>query len=281
VRTSDGHNCGLLVATGADFSWPKVRTFSWPRTLAAGVLPSSWRWVPLKSVLAAGKDSFKRGPFGSALTKATFVSEGYKVYEQYCPINDDCSFDRYFISPERYRELKAFSVQAGDFLVSCSGTLGRITKVPDVFHEGVINQALLRIRTDKQVVLDSYFLAMFRSQYFQRELLANSTGTAMVNVKGVKELKAIQIPLPPIAVQHEIDAQMAPFDALAAKTEQNLVILSYRSNALRRSVLAAAFSGQLVRQDPGDEPAGVLLERIQVERAASSDSKSCKKKVMA
>jgi len=49
-------------------------------------------------VLAHEKGAFKRGPFGSALTKSIFVEKGYqKFYEQYCPINDDCSFARYYI----------------------------------------------------------------------------------------------------------------------------------------------------------------------------------------
>jgi len=54
VRTSDGHNCGLLVATGADFSWPKVRTFSWPRTRVAFGF-TNFRNYRVRALLYAGK----------------------------------------------------------------------------------------------------------------------------------------------------------------------------------------------------------------------------------
>jgi type I restriction enzyme S subunit len=230
-------------------------------------LPSSWRWVQLETILADGRDAFRRGPFGSALTKASFVDKGYKVYEQYCPINDDCTFGRYYISAQRYEELKGFAVQAGDFLVSCSGTLGRITQAPEDFEPGVINQALLRIRTNKQAILDDYFLALFRSPYFQQQVLDNSTGTAMANVKGVRELKAIPIPLPPLAEQHEILNRLATFESVESALDYNLERCEQRAVRLRASTLAAAFSGRLASQDPTDEPASDLLSRIATERA--------------
>src|SRR5262249_10230353 len=151
-------------------------------------LPQGWVWTTWESILSLDDGSFKRGPFGSALKKSIFVSSGYKVYEQYCPINDDCSYVRYYITPEKYEELKAFAVKARDFLISCSGvTLGRITQVPDDFEEGIINQALLRVRINNEIVNDQFFLKLFRSPYFQKQIFDNVTGSAIPNVKGVKD----------------------------------------------------------------------------------------------
>jgi type I restriction enzyme S subunit len=82
-------------------------------------IPESWKWVSWETILDHENGGFRRGPFGSTLTKSIFVESGYKVYEQYCPINDDCSFGRYFITPEKFEELKSFEVRAGDYLVSC------------------------------------------------------------------------------------------------------------------------------------------------------------------
>lgn len=75
--------------------------------------------------------SFKRGPFGGSLKKEIFVKDGYLVYEQYHAINDDFVFERYFVTPEKYKELEGFKVQAGDLLISCSGTMGKIAIIPD------------------------------------------------------------------------------------------------------------------------------------------------------
>jgi type I restriction enzyme S subunit len=202
----------------------------------------TWEWVCWGTVLAFGDESFKRGPFGSSLTKDIFVSSGYKVYEQYCPINDDCSFARYYITPQKYRELQGFAVQAKDFLISCSGvTLGRITQIPDEYEEGIINQALLRVRIENQLIGDSFFKMLFRSPYFQRQIFSNSTGMAIPNVKGVKELKAIPVPLPPLAEQHRIVAKVDELMALCDELEARLT----ETPNTRRQLLEATLSEAL------------------------------------
>ena len=234
-----------------------------------GAIPRSWKWVCWEAVLSQENGAFRRGPFGSALTKAIFVASGYKVYEQYCAINDDCSFGRYYITADRYQELQSFAVQAGDFLISCSGSLGRVTQVPAEYQEGVINQALLRVRLDSDVIDDAFFKLLVRSPYFQRQILANSTGTAMVNVKGVKELKAIPIPLPPVAEQGKIVALLGTESERCGALDGELEKASRRSERLRSAILNAAFSGRLIQQDPKDEPASILLDRITAEREHS------------
>ncbi|MGJ0509186.1 MAG: restriction endonuclease subunit S [Methylocystis sp.] len=201
----------------------RYRELPAPNIIGLFTLPASWQWVCWESILASGDGAFKRGPFGSALTKAIFVNSGYKVYEQYCPINDDCSFARYYITPEKFADLKSFAVKAGDFLISCSGvTLGRITQVPDKYEEGVINQALLRVRTDKRLIEDAFFKMLFRSPYFQQKIFSNSTGMAIPNVKGVAELKAIPLPLPPLSEQRRIVARVDELMALCDRLEASL-----------------------------------------------------------
>jgi type I restriction enzyme S subunit len=249
-----------------DKAWEAGRTTSGPRPVRRiqGItsLPASWEWVYWEDILASGKEAFRRGPFGSSLTKAIFVSSGYKVYEQYCPINDDCSFVRYYITPEKYKELEGFAVRPGDFLISCSGSLGRITQVPQAYEAGVINQALLRVRLNNDLVDDSFFTILFRSPYFQDQILKQSTGTAMANVKGVKDLKAIPLPLPTLAEQRRIVAEVSRVATLTARLNHSLDALFARATALRSAILSAAFSGKLVPQNPNDELASVLLERI-------------------
>ncbi|HBJ36804.1 MAG TPA: restriction endonuclease subunit S [Planctomycetaceae bacterium] len=186
-------------------------------------IPDEWVWTFWEDVLSDKKTGFKRGPFGSSLRKSDFVASGYKVYEQYCPINDDCSFERYYITQDKFESMKGFAVQAGDFLVSCSGvTLGRITQVPAIFTPGIINQALLRVRIAPSILDSLYFKMLFRSPFFQERIFANSTGSAIPNVKGVKELKAMAIPVPPLAEQKRIVAKVEELMALVDQLEQQL-----------------------------------------------------------
>ena len=217
-----------------------------PDTTNLPSLPESWTWVSWEMVLAHEDGAFKRGPFGSALTKAIFVEKGFKVYEQYCPINDDCSFARYYITPEKFEELQAFEVKAGDYLISCSGvTLGRITRVPEQFERGIINQALLRVRINESVINHRYFLHLFRSALFQKAIFDNSTGSAIPNVKGVKELKAMAIPLPPLAEQTRIVAEVERRLSVVEELESVVSANLQRATRLRQSILQRAFSGKL------------------------------------
>ena len=205
-------------------------------------LPEGWALVSWEALLAAEDGAFKRGPFGSALTKVMFVDSGFKVYEQYCPINDDCSFARYYITPEKFDEMRAFEVRAGDFLISCSGvTLGRITRVPAQFEQGVINQALLRVRLNTEALDPSYFLHLFRSPQFQRYLFDRSAGAAIPNLRGVDELKAIPIAVPPMPEQLRIVAEVDRRLSIVREVETEVEADLKRADRLRQSTLARAF----------------------------------------
>jgi len=236
----------VIRAKGKD---PSKGKYEPPQELAANdlpKLPENWCWVTWDMVLAFEDGAFRRGPFGSTLTKSIFVESGYKVYEQYCPINDDCSFGRYYITPQMFKKLRSFEVKAGDYLISCSGvTLGRITRVPEGSEEGVINQALLRVRINEEIIDSTYFKYCFRAPFFQKMLFANSTGSAIPNLKGVKELKAIPLPLPPLDEQQRIVAYL---DGLQAKVNALRELQSQSQeelDALLPSVLDGAFKGEL------------------------------------
>jgi type I restriction enzyme S subunit len=125
-------------------------------------------------------------------------------------------------------------------------TLGRITRVPEQFERGIINQALLRVRINENVIKHRYFLHLFRSAFFQKAIFDNSTGSAIPNVKGVKELKAMAIPLPPLAEQTriavEVDRRLSVVEQLESMVSANL----QRATRLRQSTLQKAFTGGLV-----------------------------------
>ena len=116
--------------------------------------------------IVAKDDGFLRGPFGSALKKSLFVSKSddtYKVYEQGVVLEQDNTIGNYYISKEYYdSKMSRFATKAGDFLVSCSGVnYGAIYQLPNDSKNGVINQALLRIRLNNDIIDNDYFLYYF------------------------------------------------------------------------------------------------------------------------
>ena len=167
-------------------------------------LPFGWAKAEFQDIV----DSFKRGPFGSAIKKEFFVPDGFKVYEQKNAIYDDPFRGEYYIDKAKYHELAAFKVKPRDFIVSCSGTIGRILMLPDNSKSGIINQALLRIRIDERLISHKFFLYLFRSEMFQKLILVETRGSAMKNITGVKDLKLISITIPALLEQHRIVSKL-------------------------------------------------------------------------
>jgi type I restriction enzyme S subunit len=240
------------------------------------VIDKSWALIRFIDLIKYEEDAIKRGPFGSAIKKSFFVPTGYKVYEQQNAISDDATLGKYYINEEKYQELIGFSIKPGDYIVSCSGTIGRITKLPDNCEPGVINQALMKIRLDEELMSSKYFLYLLRSEVFQRRILTGSRGTGMQNLAGIDEIKALVIALPPKAEQEAIVQDIESRLSVCDKIEESISTSLQQAEALRKSILSKAFEGKLVAQDPNDEPASVLLERIKAERKKSKPEEKIK-----
>jgi type I restriction enzyme S subunit len=227
--------------------------------------------------IVINKTGLRRGPFGSAIKKSFFVPHGYKVYEQGNAINDDPYRGSYYINEEKYQELKNFQVIPGDLIVSCSGvTLGRITKIPSDAEPGIINQALLRIRLDPHIIKNDFFIQLFRTDFFQKLIFSYSQGTAMPNLVALKEIKEIKILVPPIEEQIKILEEIGRHMSICDHLEKTLTTSLRQAESLRQSILKRAFEGKLVPQDPNDEPASILLERIKSEKAHITETKKGK-----
>lgn len=155
-----------------------------------------------------------RGPFGGSLKKSIFKPAGYAVFEQQHAINDQFDSFRYFIDESKFQEMVRFKVSTGDLIMSCSGTMGRVAKIPENAPEGIINQALLKISPTQGI--DPNFLQYWMgSPNFQDQLSATTMGAAIKNVASVKVLKSLSVNLPPLEEQKRIVAVLdAAFEGL-------------------------------------------------------------------
>ena len=106
-------------------------------------VPDGWVWCRLDYLA-----QYKKGPFGSSITKSMFIPDSpnaIKVYEQKNAIGKDANSGTYFISEEKYDSLKGFEVFPNDIIVSCAGTIGETFVMPLNMRKGIINQALMKI----------------------------------------------------------------------------------------------------------------------------------------
>ncbi|CAM1351011.1 restriction endonuclease subunit S [Tenacibaculum insulae] len=214
-----------------------------------GKIPKSWEVVQLEDVCIP-KQGMRRGPFGGAIKKAFFVEKGYQVYEQRNAIYDDFETARYFIEEDKYNELKAFKVEANDFIVSCSGTIGRIAKVPENFKKGVINQALLRLRLDRNIITDNYFLQQFRSEPFQNKITDSTQGGAMRNLVGMAEFRKTLLTLPPLPEQQKIAEILSTVDAKIDVIDQRIAQTQDLKKGLMQRLLTKGIGHTEFKESP-------------------------------
>ncbi|KDS36664.1 type I restriction modification DNA specificity domain protein [Bacteroides ovatus str. 3725 D9 iii] len=221
-------------------------------------VPDGWCWCKLDDLAF-----YKKGPFGSSLTKSMFVPDSpnaYKVYEQKNAISKDATLGHYFIDKDKYDELKGFAVQPEDIIVSCAGTIGETYVLPLNIREGIINQALMTIRLfDKSI---SNFYLLYFDFILKREAAKESKGTAIKNIPPFDILKNFFIPLPPpkeqIRIIEKVSYWLSFVDAIDSEESEMSNLIS----KTKSKILDLAIHGKLVLQDPNDEPAIELLKRI-------------------
>ncbi len=175
-----------------------------------------------------------RGPFGSSLTKSIMVLKGnntYKVYEQKHAIQKDCNIGTYYVNQDKYHELKRFAVKPHDYIMSCSGTIGELYKIPNDAEAGIINQALLKITVGK-IIDENYFLYAFRYNLNNLE----TKGSGIKNITSVKFLKdEFEIPTPSIQEQRKIAKFLINIDKKLEKEQEKLDSLNeYKKGLLQQ-----------------------------------------------
>jgi len=227
-------------------------------------LPGGWEWVRLDSIAF-----YKKGPFGSSITKPMFIPDSdtaIKVYEQKNAIKKDDTLGSYFISPEKFEELKGFEVFPNDIIVSCAGTIGETFIMPATIRRGVINQALMRVMLYNTEMTDFYLL--YFDYMLKNSAQNDSKGTAIKNIPPFEILKQYLMPIPPLNEQKRIMNLLNDYEVQLKNIENSEADISTFVIAAKQKILSLAIRGKLVSQEPDDEPASVLLDRIRTEREA-------------
>ena len=231
-------------------------------------VPQGWVWCKLDDLAF-----YKKGPFGSSLTKSMFVLKGdntYKVYEQKNAIQKNEKLGTYYISKEKYQELIAFAIQPFDIIVSCAGTIGETFVLPQEPMEGIINQALMLVRLYNRDI-EKFYLLYF-DYILKEEAYKESKGTAIKNIPPFDVLKNFYIPLPPFSEQQRIVAEIERWFALIDTIKQGKVELQTAIKQTKSKILDLAIHGKLVPQDPNDEPAIELVRRINPKAQITCDN---------
>jgi len=169
-------------------------------------------------------------------------------------------------SSEIDQQFKRARLIEDDLLLSIRGSVGRLIKIPSSLEGANITQDTARLSISPLISTDFVYWALLADSTQRR--MKNATRGVAVRGINIGDVRALQIPLPPRDEQTEIVHRVEKLFAFTDQLETRVKVAQTRIDHLTQSILAKAFCGGLVPQDPNDEPASVLLERIKAQRAA-------------
>lgn len=230
-------------------------------------IPPSWKWMSLGCISPDVKD----GPHYSP----EYVQSGipFLSARNIRPDGIDFSTAKY-ISEELHKELSVrCKPEYGDLLYTKGGTTGiaRINFSEDEFSVWV-HVAVLKLVPSVEPL---YVQHALNSPMAYAQSQKHTHGVSNRDL-GLTRMVKIGLPLPPLAEQRRIVAEVERHLSVIQAAENVVAANLKRAERLRQSILKKAFEGKLVPQDPTDEPASVLLERIKAEREQMATARTSK-----
>jgi len=234
-----------------------------PDTTDLPELPEGWRWATVEQLTA-------RSEYGTSV-KCDYLAKGAPVLRipNIAAGELDLS-DLKFATQTLHLDVNS-ALQPGDILmcrtngsVSLIGKAALVRVTLEPYH--TFASYLLRFRLVESDVLPKWlhlFVSSRQGRSFIESHAASSAGQHNISLS---LMHSMALPLPPLAEQEQIVAEVERRLSVAEDAEARVAAGLKRAARLRQSILKRAFAGDLVPQDPTDEPASALLERIAVER---------------
>lgn len=169
--------------------------------------------------------------------------------------------------------LESFLLSPGDILFNEGGDRDKLGRgwiwegqIPNCVHQNHV----FRARLVNRALIDAKLISHWGNTYGQRFFMRH--GTQTTNLASINRTVLARLPLPiiPLAEQGEISRELGRRLAAAERLAETINRQIERASATRKSLLREAFAGNMVPQNPNDEPALVLLERIKAAREAEA-----------
>jgi type I restriction enzyme S subunit len=230
-------------------------------------LPEGWCWASPDGLAALEEYSLGIGPFGSNLKVSDYCDEGVPlIFVRNIRAESFDTSKTKFISLGKAQDLAPHIARGGDVLITKMGEPpGDACLYPLGSPDAVITADCIRWRLHPSLEAKGYFIAALLSSLVRAQIVRIARGVAQKKVS-LARFKTIAIPLPPLNEQVRIAAEVERLLSIVNEAMVEVRRQAARCSRLRQAILKWAFEGKLVDQDPTDEPASVLLERIKAER---------------
>ena len=226
-------------------------------------VPSSWEWVKFgivcKKLTDGSHNPPPKKPIGYTVISAQNIKKGQIVFTEKDRYTDDIGFNK---------ENPRTKISKGDIILGIiGGSIGNV---------GIFNHDKPVIAQRSVSIIDSYVSNLYcfyllQSPIFQSLFVEKSIGNAQAGVY-LGELEKLIIPLPPLAEQIRIVAEIERWFVFIDQIEQGKVDLQTTIKQTKSKILDLAIHGKLVPQDPNDEPASELLKRIKPKAEITCDN---------
>jgi type I restriction enzyme S subunit len=240
------------------------------------LLPQGWCWVGLRQVA-----SFQNG---RAFPSSAYTSEGVRLLRPGNLYADGSvrwtESNTRLLPPTWAEDYLDFIVRGQELVMNLTAQslkdefLGRVC-LTSAGENCLLNQRLARI-TPAKGILSQFLLYVLKSNIFRRYVDGLNTGS-LIQHMFTSQLEEFAFPLSPLAEQEQIVAEIERRHSVVAAAEAQVEAALKRAERLRQAILQQAFAGKLVQQDPSDEPADVLLERIRAQRTDHGKERATEK----
>lgn len=239
-----------------------------PKSEGLPNLPKEWVWTNLSQLKVYslygprfGKSDYAEK--GVAVLRTTDIDERGRVSLESCPK-----------LPLTEADYQKYKVELGDLLITRTGSIGTLAVFKDTVR-AVPGAYLLHYRLITPALVEMVH-TFLNSPKGQKELWERSAGSGRLNLSA-PGLESISLPLPPLLEQTEIVRQVELRQKAADRLASTLDHQLARARATRQSLLREAFEGKLVPQDPKDDPASELLDRIRAVREIEAKKPKAKR----
>ncbi|MBJ6720331.1 MAG: restriction endonuclease subunit S [Rhizobiaceae bacterium] len=236
-------------------------------------LPNEWQLTPVSALLSeplCNGRSVKDRPGGFPVLRLTALKQGRIDLTEFKEGDWECS------------DAAPFLVSKGDFFLSRGngskqlvGAGGLVREVP---RQVAFPDTMIRIRLDTKLVNPRYFSLCWNSRIVRQQIERDARTTAGIYKINQSHVSSFEVPVPPLKEQEKIVSLVEEKLSTTDFAIQQVIDQLRRTDLLKNSILQKAFSGQLVDQDAGDEPASALLDRIRAERQEGGGAKRRNKK---